>query len=258
MSWKYDGALTENPALDRQHNCNVYTQDGVLIGVSHGAAIGNAGCYIRMLKESVPPNTLMVLNDPHKPHIFYDMVTDSKASFKAYSQIRTATAEFPPKGSIWQLRHEKAHVGEVYAKYYTDSIYISGDENVLLCPVHLPQTEANMRPVREKRIPFAKAAHQVLVLADVTRDIQEALDTYDVSGNIKQPQLGRTSTSSSAAGSHPMPPSRYSDAPTQGYARGKGGKGERPSHSDRKQPREQDPRGYRSSQPEKRNRNSRN
>ena len=115
-----------------------------------------------------------------------------------------------------------------------------------------------MRPVHERRIPFAKAAHQVLVLADVTRDIQETLDKFDDSGNLKQGQIGRASSSSSANGHHSTLPSRSSEAQDKGYSRGKGGKGERPPHSDRKNPREQDHRGHRSSIPEKRSRFSRN
>ena len=178
VTWKYDGALTENPQLDRSDNCNVYNNatPRVLLGVTHGVAIGNGGAYIRMLNESVPPQALMVLNKPFESHYFYDEVTDACNSFTGYAQLLPATSNMPPRTAIWQIRHEEANRGDVYTRYHAGSIYINPDEPVVICPINQIQSEENMRPISSKRIPLTTAAGRCLVLDDITWYVKEAIE----------------------------------------------------------------------------------
>ena len=83
----------------------------------------------------------------------------------------------PPKNAVWSVKYLREHENLPYTDYHTNSVYFELP-SVLLCPAHLPQTEANMRPIPERRISVHAAAEQCLTLAQSTPEIRECIEKF--------------------------------------------------------------------------------
>jgi hypothetical protein len=198
VEWMFGDALHENPELNKNRNCNIYSAkhpEGPILATSHGVAIGNGGPYIRALKQSVPLNALKVLDTNHHYFHYY---TDEQNSVQAYYQLQAPKSTMPPKNAVWSAKHLREHETMPYTDYHIDSVYFELP-SVLLCPAHLAQTEENMRPIPERRISVHAAAEQCLTLAQSTPEIRECIEKFlrpsaapkqEIGDNIRQPGRG--------------------------------------------------------------------